>query len=853
MLHNIQVAIRSLWRTPWMALLVVIAVGVGIGTSMTAYSLLAAMGRDPIPHKSAMLFAPRLDTHGGAIAQPPGSWGAGRLPSVMLSYRDAVALRDARLGTRQAVMYETAMLVRAEAAGSHARLRRVRATDSDFFGMFDVPLKHGSFWGPAADRDAARVVVVSERVARALFGTDEAVGRRVALADRGFEVIGVTREWWPRPRFYDLGIVADTASAYGGFDEIFVPLNTATSMLQSSPGVAYDCSGSRENQGRGPITREEWLNSECRWTQMWVELPTAQDVARYRSFLADYARQVEEGGRFAWLPDARLYDVRQWLAAYRVVPDEYRIATLLAFGFLAACLINAIGLLSANFRRRGTTLSLRRALGASRCDLFAQCLVEVALLGLLGAALGLMLVWLGIQLQKWWVGAELAGLSAAPAHLVALAVVLAVAGTLLAGLLPAWQASSGREVLRRDGRPAGLAGKLLVAVQVAVTLAVVSNGVFVAVHKHQLARRPSGADEASLMAIPVLWPREHADIRARIEQDLALLHSIPGVLGASAGGIPLVPTFFGGELKTREDGPAYPVGVIKQADELALDVWGMRITRGRWFRREEIGVSGGGASERPANVVVITQALSRRLFGDEDPLGRLLYFRGIDIPLTVVGEVERFLGMYSDDGETTVFLPGIAARNGMVTYALRVEPERQEEAGALVVAKLREADPDRGVGDVPLGILEGLPEAVPFRKLRDAFTRSDRSLAALLLATCALLLLVTALGVIGVTASRVIQRRNDIGIRRAIGARRWHILAQVQYENLLVVMAGVLPGVVGALLLNQWLAREYAMRLLDPRGLAGGAALVILLGQLASFWPALRASMVPPAAAARAN
>src|SRR5690606_18445209 len=113
-------------------------------------------------------------------------------------------------------------------------------------------------------------------------------------------------------------------------------------------------------------------------------------------------------------------------------------------------------------------------------------------------------------------------------------------------------------------------------------------------------------------------------------------------------------------------------------------------------------------------------------------------------------------------------------------------------------------------------------------------TRADRGVATLLAFTCALLLLVTALGVIGVTASRVIQRRNDIGIRRAIGARRWHILAQVQYENLLVVMAGVLPGVVGALLLNQWLAREYAMRLLDPRGLAGGAALVILLGQLAS-------------------
>lgn len=852
--YYLQLALQEFRRSPWIMALIVLAVGVGIGSSMTVYSLLRAMASDPIAHKSGVLFAPRIDTHGPHLNRGAGTRMVPGEPAPLMTYRDAVALRDARLGVRQAVMYGAGYQVRTE--GPEGRSMQVpgRATDADFFAMFDVPLARGRFWGAEEDRDGARVVVISEVLARYLFGTDDVLGRTLLVNESTFEVIGVAREWAPRPRFYDLGLSDNTREVFGTVEVLFLPLSAGTAMIGVLPGGPNDCTGSTDNGGIGARTREQWLNGECRWTHLWVELPAAADVRRYREYLANYAAEQQASGRFGWLPDTRLYDVRLWLAVFKVVPDEYRIANLLALSFLGICLVNAMALIAASLRRRTEELTLRRALGATRHHLLGQCLAGMAVIGAMGAALGLLLAWGGMVLQEHLLSADVATLPAASAGVVMLAVTLGIAGTVFAGLLPAWLASSGRAV-RTDRRPARLgAGRLLIVAQVAVTLAVVTNGLFVALQKLEASRRPTGADEDALLLVQVLWPREHADMRARVERDLAALRLLPGVRGATAGGLPMLTAYFGGTVSASREGPAFPVGAFKQVDEHALDVWGIRLAEGRWFRREEIGVTGRpGVGVRPAPVLVITRELADKLYPGGPAVGQDLYIGGMDAAsFTVVGVVDTFLGAYGETGGSTVFTPSVLVQGGYVSYGVRADPASLEATGLLAVRRLLEIDPARIVGE-PDPQAGGQAGARPFSQVRSNLTRADRGVATLLAFTCALLLLVTALGVIGVTASRVIQRRNDIGIRRAIGARRWHILAQVQYENLLVVMAGVLPGVVGALLLNQWLAREYAMRLLDPRGLAGGAALVILLGQLASFWPALRASMVPPAAAARAN
>ncbi|MFO7325150.1 MAG: ABC transporter permease [Pseudomonadota bacterium] len=853
--YYLQLAWQNIRRTPWLVALVVLAVGVGIGASMTTWSLLRAMTRDPIAQKSDVLFAPRLDTHGPAHPATGPSRSRPGKPSAQLSYPDAVALRDGGGAVRQAIMYGTTYVVSTTVPVPRSRRVSARATEADFFAMFDVPKAAGRYWSRQEDRDGSRVVVIAAPVALDLFGSiDAAIGREILVAGRTFEVIGVTREWMPRPRFYDLGIFAYTGSAYGTADSLFLPLDAALELIETTPGGDHDCFRATENEGRGARKRSEWLGSECRWTHLWVELPTRAEVQRYRSFLEGYASAQKASGRFDWQPATGLYSVREWLVAFHAVPDEYRIVTVLAFSFLVLCLVNAIGLLAANFRRRAGELSLRRALGAARGNLFAQCLTEVGLIGLMGAALGLGLTALGMALQRRLLSPELAALTSAPAGLVLVAVLLAVVGTLLAGMVPAWVASAGRTV-RHEGRPAGIrAGNILVVVQVAVTVAILSNGLLLAVQKLEAARRPTGVDEDALLMITVSWPRELADIRARIDQDMAALNEIPGVQLASPGGVPMLPNFAGGLGGAGPEGPFVTIGAVKSADERAVDAWGIRMVEGRWFHREEIGVGGVADGGEPSGVIVVTKAVADGIYPDGVAAGKPFHFSNIDMRLTIVGVVENFLGMYSDSGGSTVFLPAIPVYGNNATYVLRADPRHLEQVGELAVAKLREIDPQRAVGgsDVPLGVDERHSGVVPFHVVRRQLTHGDRSLARTLVGTCALLLLVTALGIIGVTINRVIQRRHDIGIRRAVGARRTDILAGIQAENLKIVGAGVLLGIVLALALNQWLVRRFEMLLLDPAMLASGAVIVVLLAQAAALWPAVHAARFPPATASRA-
>lgn len=314
----------------------------------------------------------------------------------------------------------------------------------------------------------------------------------------------------------------------------------------------------------------------------------------------------------------------------------------------------------------------------------------------------------------------------------------------------------------------------------------------------------------------------------------------------------MLTAYFGGTVSASREGPAFPVGAFKQVDEHALDVWGIRLAEGRWFRREEIGVTGRpGVGVRPAPVLVITRELADKLYPGGPAVGQDLYIGGMDAAsFTVVGVVDTFLGAYGETGGSTVFTPSVLVQGGYVSYGVRADPASLEATGLLAVRRLLEIDPARIVGE-PDPQAGGQAGARPFSQVRSNLTRADRGVATLLAFTCALLLLVTALGIIGVNTSWVLQRSRYIGIRRAVGARRAHILAGVQLENLLLVGAGALLGLVLALALNQWLARTFSMRLLEPGMVAGGALLVIALAQLAAFWPALRAAMTPPALSTR--
>lgn len=186
----------------------------------------------------------------------------------------------------------------------------------------------------------------------------------------------------------------------------------------------------------------ELISSECDWISAWLELPTASDVRRYRAFLEGYAAEQRSIGRFQWPPNVRLRDLPDWLQYMRAVPQENRIAVLLAVGLLVVCLLNTLGLLLAKFMRREGEIGVRRALGASRQAIGLQFLTEAGLIGVAGGVLGIALTVIGVSYIGDLFGAKIAHLAHLDGRLLLLTLLLSTAATLLTSLFPIWRAAS---------------------------------------------------------------------------------------------------------------------------------------------------------------------------------------------------------------------------------------------------------------------------------------------------------------------------------------------------------------------------------------------------------------------------
>jgi putative ABC transport system permease protein len=173
--------------------------------------------------------------------------------------------------------------------------------------------------------------------------------------------------------------------------------------------------------------------------QFWVELGTPAKAAAYKDFLVHYSQVQIALGRFQRPPNVRLPDVMGWLDYNKVVPGDVRLQAWLALGFLLVCLVNTVGLMLAKFLRRSPELGVRRALGASRREVFMQLLVESGVIGLTGGVAGLLLSLVGLWLVRKQ-PSDYAALAHLDLSMLLATFLLAVGASLLAGLLPAWRA-----------------------------------------------------------------------------------------------------------------------------------------------------------------------------------------------------------------------------------------------------------------------------------------------------------------------------------------------------------------------------------------------------------------------------
>lgn len=428
--HNLRIAWKSLKRNTALTVLIVSGIALGIALATTSAAARHAFARNPIPKKSDVLHYVRIDNW-DPLRPYPGE-DPTRPPS-QISYRDMRGIMASTIPTRQSGSFKSGMYIYPDPKVGRPFRENVRLVFSDFFPMFDVPFRYGSGWDKAADAGPEPVTVLSSEMNEKLFGGVDSIGKTVRIATREFRVVGVLDDWRPGIKFYDI-----TQNQIELPENLFIPFNFVQPMEIRTSG---------NTDGWGPSTAAPgfagFLQAEVNWIQMWVELPTPDKVAAYEDFLRAYVLEQKKAGRHPRPVNNRVTPLMGWLKEQGIVPKQTTTLLIVSLLFLAVCALNLVGLLLGKFLARANEVGVRRALGATRGDIFLQYIIECELVGILGGILGLLLSIGGIAALNAWLKtvAQRADFFRLDAPMIVLSVALSLLAALVAGVYPAWRTS----------------------------------------------------------------------------------------------------------------------------------------------------------------------------------------------------------------------------------------------------------------------------------------------------------------------------------------------------------------------------------------------------------------------------
>ena len=390
----------------------------------------------------------------------------------------------------------------------------------------------------------------------------------------------------------------------------------------------------------------------------------------------------------------------------------------------------------------------------------------------------------------------------------------------------------------------------LIVLEIALSCAIICNALFLISNRIDRIKQGSGAVENEIVRVQITGIGTDDNAEALTRSDLAILQGLPGVKAAtSTNQVPYGNGSWNTSINmTKDQKQPTMSSTVYMTDDSFMDTMGLKLVSGRRFNTDEFiewSVLNAPGSKAQIPSVIITRSMADKLFPGGDALGKTFYSWG-DNPIRVVGVVEHLARPNSQGGpsarEYAMMFPINAPYNLGGNYLIRTEPDRRAEVMKAAIDALRKNGPNRIVIEDNTKMMQAM---------RDEYYRQDRAMAWLLATVIIALLVVTALGIVGLASFWVQQRTKQIGIRRALGATRGQILRYFQTENFLLATIGIALGMLLAYAINQLLMGKYELPRLPLAYLPVGAIALWLLGQFAVFWPARRGAAVPPAVATR--
>lgn len=806
---GLRVALRRLLADRSFFVVAVLTLAVGVGSVSAIFSVVNGVLLKPLPYPDADRIV--------RVVRQQGNWSGPVSPTVLDAWRD---------GTREVFAQLAAfsmLTVNLTGSGEAERLAGYRVSP-EFWAVMAHQAAQGRYFTAEEDSANERVVVLGHEHWLSRYGADpDVVGRDIVLNGVSHRVIGI----------------APASFQYPGSAQLYLPANLGS-----------------EGQGRGNFLM---VIGRLVPNASLDQADAALAVVNARLAADSPENNAGLGARLVPLP--------------QVLTDRVRQPLLVLLGASALVLLiacaNLANLLLARGSRRRSEFALHAALGAGRRRLIAEVISEALVIALTGAVLGLIAAAAAVP-ALLSLAPEIVPEHARPGVdplVVMVSLASAVLTVLLFALGPALRAASTSPsaALRDDARSTGGAGgrdrahfrSALVVAEVALSLTLLAGAGLLIESLRQLGQVESGVQSRNVLTaalvldgVPPIPDEEVVDlyrrhtryIGPRLDAVLDRLAAIPGVESVGlSDALPLsgVDNISGDiAIVGREvvaDQPQ-PHGSWRFVNPEFFDALGMRVVKGRALQDSD---------QRPGAMprnVLVNETFVRRFLSDADPVGQQLQYFGLDPePVSIVGVVSdtRLHGL---DREVTpeVYMAHSNATQNQFYLALKVRGEPMAYAEQLRQA-MRELDPDMPVFDI----------RAMDRMVADS-TQMRRFNMSLMTVFSGVAVVLTALGLYGVIAYSVVQRRHEIGIRLSLGATSAAVLRQVAQQGSRLVLAGVAIGLIGALALGRVIAAQlYGTQPGDPWVLLSVSVLLACIGLLSCLVPAWRAAQIAPMQALR--